>query len=75
MCTIMFYFRPSPILLAIGIPEDIASNALRLSVGRHTTKGDIDIVIEDIKNSVELLDNQKAVKQMRWVFHWWSPAI
>ncbi|XP_071946103.1 selenocysteine lyase-like isoform X2 [Antedon mediterranea] len=48
--------QPSHILLSIGIPWDIASTALRLSTGRHTTKEDIDIVIEDLKQAVSLLE-------------------
>ena len=42
----------SHILLAIGVPEEIARNALRLSVGRETTKDDIDVVIGDLKQAV-----------------------
>ena len=45
--------RPSPILIAIGVPHDIAMNALRLSVGRDTTKEDIDVVVEDLKVTIE----------------------
>ena len=45
--------RPSPILIAIGVPHDIAMNALRLSVGRDTTKEDIDVVVEDLKVAIE----------------------
>ncbi|XP_070543523.1 selenocysteine lyase-like isoform X2 [Ptychodera flava] len=47
--------RPSHILLAVGIPYEIAVNALRLSVGRHTTKEDIDLVVHDIQQAVEAL--------------------
>ena len=47
--------RPSPILTAIGVPHDIAMNALRLSVGRETTKEDIDVVVEDLKDAIECL--------------------
>ncbi|XP_071109913.1 selenocysteine lyase-like [Haliotis cracherodii] len=47
--------RASPILLAIGIPEDIARNALRFSVGRETSKSDIDIAIRDLKTCVQAL--------------------
>ncbi|XP_033724839.1 selenocysteine lyase-like [Pecten maximus] len=49
--------RPSHILLAIGIPESVARNALRLSVGRETTLADIDAIIEDLKQSVEFIEN------------------
>ena len=47
--------RPSPILTAIGIPHDIAMNALRLSVGRDTSKEDIDVVVEDLRAAVKSL--------------------
>ena len=41
--------RPSHILLSCGIPENVASNAIRLSVGRYTTIADIDVVVDDLK--------------------------
>jgi len=44
--------RVSPILLASGIPEDIAANAIRLSVGRGTELRDVDIVVADLKRAV-----------------------
>lgn len=47
--------HPSPILIAIGIPYNIAMNAVRLSVGRYTSKKDIDLVIDDLKAAVEFL--------------------
>jgi len=47
--------RPSPVLLAIGVPEKIAVNALRVSVGRETTKEDIDIFLHDLKNAIQKL--------------------
>ncbi|XP_023727575.1 selenocysteine lyase isoform X2 [Cryptotermes secundus] len=47
--------KPSGILLASGIPHHQAINSIRLSVGRETTKGDIDIAIEDLKQSVTTL--------------------
>ena len=47
--------RPSPILTAIGIPHDVAMNALRLSVGRYTSRNDIDIILEDLEVVVKTL--------------------
>ena len=49
-------FRPSPILLAVGIPEAIAVNALRISVGRETTRENIDVFTKDLKNAVSKLE-------------------
>ena len=47
--------KPSHILLACGINEDIARNALRLSVGRNTTRGDVTLVIDDLLRTVNML--------------------
>ena len=47
--------RPSHILTAIGVPHDIAINALRLSVGRNTTKKHINLAVEDLKVAVDCL--------------------
>jgi len=44
--------RLSPILLSSGVPEDIAVNAVRLSVGRGTELRDVDIVVADLKRAV-----------------------
>ncbi|XP_008405925.1 selenocysteine lyase [Poecilia reticulata] len=48
--------RPSHILLSCGVPTEVAANALRLSVGRATTKEDVDTVVEDLRETVELLE-------------------
>ncbi|CAI5775329.1 selenocysteine lyase isoform X1 [Podarcis lilfordi] len=47
--------RPSAILLSCGIPYDVAQNALRLSVGRATSKEDVDLIVEDLKQAVAQL--------------------
>lgn len=48
--------RPSHILLACGVTEEVAANALRLSVGRGTTKQDVDAVVEDLRGVVKQLE-------------------
>ncbi|XP_058495104.1 selenocysteine lyase isoform X1 [Solea solea] len=48
--------RPSHILLSCGVPSEVAANALRLSVGRGTTKEDVDAVVEDLRETVRLLE-------------------
>lgn len=53
--TIYLSIRPSDILLSCGISDAVAANALRLSVGRSTTKADVDAVIDDLKETVQLL--------------------
>lgn len=50
--------RPSPVLLSCGIPADVARNALRLSVGRHTTLAEVDLVVQDLKQAVAQLEGQ-----------------
>lgn len=52
--------RASPILLAIGIPEEVAKNAIRLSVGRHSTLQEVETVVKDIKTSVNLILSSSA---------------
>uniref|UniRef100_A0A8D0HHW3 Selenocysteine lyase n=1 Tax=Sphenodon punctatus TaxID=8508 RepID=A0A8D0HHW3_SPHPU len=44
--------RPSSILLSCGIPYNVAQNALRLSVGRDTTKEDVDRIVKDLEQAV-----------------------
>ncbi|KAM8745378.1 selenocysteine lyase [Acanthopagrus latus] len=50
--------RPSHILLSCGVPTEVAANALRLSVGRGTTKSDVDAVVEDLRETVQLLEER-----------------
>lgn len=51
-------YRPSPVLLSCGIPVDVARNALRLSVGRSTTRSEVDLIVQDLKQAVAQLDGQ-----------------
>lgn len=46
---------PSHVLLAIGLPHEIAHGSLRLTLSAETTKEDIDYTIEKIKMIVEKL--------------------
>ncbi len=46
---------PSHVLLAIGLPHEIAHGSLRLTLSEDTTKEDIDYTIEKIKEIVEKL--------------------
>lgn len=47
--------EPSHVLTALGLDEEIAYNSLRLSIGRFTTKKEIDYVAQQITNSVHEL--------------------
>lgn len=46
---------PSHVLLAIGLPHEIAHGSLRLTLSAETTKDDIDFVVESIKKIVTKL--------------------
>ena len=46
---------PSHVLLAIGLPHEIAHGSLRLSLGADTTKEDLDYTLEQIKEIVNRL--------------------
>lgn len=38
--------EPSPVLKAMGVPDEIAIGAVRLSLGRWTTKEEVDLAVE-----------------------------
>ena len=46
---------PSHVLLAMGLPHEIAHGSLRLTLSDETTKEDIDFVIQEIKRIVDRL--------------------
>lgn len=46
---------PSHVLLAIGLPHEIAHGSLRLTLNEDITKEDIDTVVESVKKIVEKL--------------------
>jgi len=52
---------PSHVLLAIGLPHEIAHGSLRLTLSEETTKEEIDYVIEELKNIVGRLRNMSPL--------------
>jgi cysteine desulfurase NifS/selenium donor protein len=42
----------SPVLKAMGIPEDVAMGTIRLSTGKYTTNEEIDRAVEDLTDTV-----------------------
>lgn len=52
---------PSHVLLAIGLPHEIAHGSLRLTISEETTKEDVDFVVEKIKGIVERLRNMSPL--------------
>lgn len=49
------FLDPSHVLLAIGLPHEIAHGSLRLTLSEHTTKEEIDYVVDELKQIVEKL--------------------
>ena len=47
--------HPSHVLLAMGVPANVAQSAVRFSLGRSTTEADIDRVLEILPGVVEKL--------------------
>ena len=52
---------PSHVLLAIGLPHEIAHGSLRLTLSDETTKEEIDTTVEAIKTVVERLRNMSPL--------------
>jgi len=52
---------PSHVLLAIGLPHEIAHGSLRLTLSEETTKEDIDFVVESLKEIVARLRNMSPL--------------
>ena len=51
------HLDPSHVLMAIGLPHEIAHGSLRLSIGDFTTEEDIDYIIEKLPAVIERLKN------------------
>lgn len=52
---------PSHVLLAIGLPHEIAHGSLRLTLSEETTKEEIDYVVESVKEIVANLRNMSPL--------------
>ena len=52
--------EPSEVLLAMGIPRDAAFESVRFSLGRFTTKEDIDFAVERAVTAVEYVRKMNA---------------
>jgi len=44
--------EPSPVLLAMGVSEEAAINSIRISLGRHTTRGDLEVLVDVLPQAV-----------------------
>lgn len=47
--------EPSHVLLALGLPEELAHGSIRFSFGKHNTLEEVDYAVEVIKESVQRL--------------------
>ena len=52
---------PSHVLLAIGLPHEIAHGSLRLTLGEDTTKEELDFTVEKLKQIVQNLRNMSPL--------------
>lgn len=52
---------PSHVLLAIGLPHEIAHGSLRMTLGEETTKEDLDYVVENLK---EIVGNLRSMSPL-----------
>ena len=47
--------EPSHVLLALGLPEELAHGSIRFSFGKHNTVEEVDYAVETIKSAVQRL--------------------
>ena len=52
---------PSHVLLALGLPHEVAHGSLRLSIGEYNTPDEIEHIIETVPRVVEYLRNMSPV--------------
>jgi len=52
---------PSHVLLAIGLPHEIAHGSLRVTIGKYNTKEEVDYLIENLVEIVEKLRNMSPL--------------
>ena len=52
---------PSHVLLAIGLPHEIAHGSLRLTLSEEITKEDLDYTVEKLKEIVQNLRNMSPL--------------
>ncbi|MBP5466336.1 MAG: cysteine desulfurase [Clostridia bacterium] len=53
--------EPSLVLLALGLPEELAHGSIRFSFGKHNTEEEIDYAVEELKKAVEKLRNMSPL--------------
>ncbi|KAM4041035.1 selenocysteine lyase isoform 1-T2 [Anomaloglossus baeobatrachus] len=56
-------YSPSHVLLSSGVSLDAARGAIRLSVGRDTTREDVDLIVRDLEQAAQRLENETPKKE------------
>ena len=56
---------PSHVLLAIGLPHDVAHGSLRLSIGEDNTDADVDHIIEVVPRVIQHLRDMSPLWEDR----------
>ncbi|MDR0553121.1 MAG: aminotransferase class V-fold PLP-dependent enzyme, partial [Holosporales bacterium] len=54
----------SHVLEAMKVPADIAQSSIRVSIGKHTSKKDIEIAAEDLINATNKLREMSSIWEM-----------
>jgi len=54
---------PSHVITALGKPSEVAHTSIRMTLGRATTKGDLDYVLEVLVETVKKLRQMSAISQ------------
>ncbi|XP_075057820.1 selenocysteine lyase-like isoform X2 [Mixophyes fleayi] len=52
----------SPVLLSSGVPPEAARGAIRLSVGRETSRENVDLIVADLEQAAQRLENKDTNK-------------
>jgi len=55
--------EPSHVLVALGLPDELGHSSIRFTLGRDTTKDDIDYVLEQIQPIIEKLRSVSPLKR------------
>ena len=48
-------FKPSYVLMAMGVPEELANSSIRFSIGKYNTKDEIDYAVKTLTETISEL--------------------
>lgn len=52
--------KPSHVLTAMGLSREAADESIRVSIGKQTTKSDIDIAVDALSKAVKFIRNKEV---------------